>query len=286
MADTPSPSLASPQSSATQSTAQPSAAPAQSGAEQSQQTGAAAGEVDNPPQDSFLGHLLELRGCVVRSVVALLVLMFAAFPFAGDVYVWLSAPLTDELANQGQQLVAIGVLSPFIIQIMVSFLLALWAGMPYLLFEMWRFVAPGLYRNEKHLILPIIVSSVLLFSAGMAFAYFLVFKVVFKFIAAMTPDGVSWTPDIAEFLSFMIKIFIGFGVAFETPIVVYLLLRTGAVSIGTMRRARPYVIVGSFVVAAIITPPDILSQLLLAIPCWLLYELGMLLAPKPKPAPQ
>lgn len=241
---------------------------------------------DEIQHDSFLGHLVELRGCLLRAVAALVVLMFTAFPFANTVYQWLAAPIISELAKDGQQLIAIGVLSPFIIQISISFLLALWVGLPYVLFELWRFVAPGLYQNEKRLILPILISSFILFTAGMAFAYFLVFKVVFGFIATMAPDDVAWTPDIAEYLSFLVKVFVGFGLAFETPIVVFILLRTGVVSIEAMRRARPYVIVGAFIVAAIVTPPDVISQLMLAIPCWLLYELGMLLSPKPKPKPQ
>lgn len=233
-------------------------------------------------EDSFLGHLIDLRGCLLRSITALVVLMFAAFPFANDVYQWLAAPISEQLAKDGHQLIAIGVLSPFIIQISISFLLALWVGLPYVLFELWRFVAPGLYQNEKLLILPILISSVLLFTAGMGFAYFLVFKVVFGFIASMAPEGVDWTPDIAEYLSFLVKVFVGFGLAFETPVVVYILLRTGVVSIEAMKNARPYVIVGAFVVAAVITPPDVISQIMLAVPCWLLYELGMLLTPKPK----
>lgn len=236
-------------------------------------------------EEGLLSHLLELRGCLMRILVALLLLMFGVFPFAGTLYSYLAAPLLEELARATQQteLVAIGVLSPFMIQITTAFFFAFWAGLPYVLYEVWRFVAPGLYQHEKRLILPLIVSSTLLFSAGMAFAYFLVFKVVFAFIATMTPDGVSWTPDISEYFGFMIKIFLGFGLAFETPVVVYLLARTGIVSVAAMRRARPYVIVGAFIVAAIVTPPDVISQFMLAIPCWLLFEAGLLLAPKTPP---
>lgn len=243
---------------------------------------------ENENSEGLLSHLLELRGCLMRIVIALLILMFGIFPFSGTLYSWLAEPMINELsaATQGgsgdNKLVAIGVLSPFVIQITTSFFFAFWAGLPYVLYEVWKFVAPGLYRHEKRLILPLVVSSTLLFSLGMAFAYFLVFKVVFAFIAAMTPDGVSWTPDISEYFGFMIKIFLGFGLAFETPVAVYLLARTGVVDIETMRRARPYVIVGAFILAAIVTPPDVISQFMLAIPCWLLYELGLLLAPKQK----
>ncbi|MCH9705467.1 MAG: twin-arginine translocase subunit TatC [Proteobacteria bacterium] len=234
--------------------------------------------------EGLFSHLIELRNCLMRIVIALLLLMFSIFPFSGKLYSLLAQPMIDELAATAQksELVAIGVLSPFIIQITTSFFFAFWIGLPYVLFEVWRFVAPGLYKHEKRLVLPLIVSSSLLFSLGMAFAYFLVFKVVFSFIAQMTPEGVNWTPDISEYFSFMIKIFLGFGLAFETPVVVYLLARCGIADVHSMRRARPYVIVGAFVLAAIITPPDVISQFMLAIPCWLLFEIGLLLAPKPQ----
>lgn len=239
---------------------------------------------DSGAGEGLLSHLVELRGCLVRAVLALLLLMFAIFPFAGRLYSWLAQPLIDELAAAagGGQLIAIGVLSPFVIQITTAFFFAVWIGLPYILYEMWRFVAPGLYQSEKRLVLPLIVSGTVLFSLGMVFSYFLVFKVVFAFVAAMTPAGVDWTPDIGEYFSFMVKIFLGFGLAFETPVVVFMLARTGIVEVAAMRRARPYVIVGAFVVAAIVTPPDIISQFMLAIPCWLLYEIGLLFAPSGK----
>ena len=159
-----------------------------------------------------------------------------------------------------------------------AFLIAL----PYVLYEVWRFIAPGLYAHEKKLVLPLIASSTVLFFIGMAFAYFLVFQTVFGFITAISPEGVNWTPDIAEYFSFAITLFIAFGVAFEIPVVVYLLVHAGVTEVETLKKARPYIIVGAFVVAAIFTPPDVISQLMLAIPCWLLFELGLLLAPKKK----
>ena len=229
-------------------------------------------------EGGFLSHLVELRGCLLRIIVVLLVLVFAFFPFAGDLYSLLALPLMQELASG--QLISIGVIDPFIIQITTAFFFALWLGLPYLLYEIWRFVAPGLYQEEKKLLLPVIISGTLLFSLGVLFSYFLVFKVVFAFIAGITPESVQWTPDVRAYFGFIIKVFIGFGLAFETPVVVYILLRMGFVELETMKRARPYVIVGAFVVAAIVTPPDVISQIMLAIPCWLLYELGMLLAPK------
>ena len=237
---------------------------------------------DELAHDSLIGHLIELRGCLVRSVIALLALIVAILPFAGKLYNWLAQPLLAELTDG--ELISISILGPFTVQLTVAFFFALWIALPYLMYEMWRFVAPGLYKNEKRLILPILVSGFALFSLGVLFAYFLVFKVVFGFIASIAPSEVKWTPDIAEYFSFMIKIFLGFGLAFETPVIVFILIRTGIVEWETMRRARPYVIVGAFVAAAILTPPDVISQLLLAIPCCLLYEFGLWLAPKPKKA--
>lgn len=241
---------------------------------------ASADKNDNVASDGFLSHLIELRGTLLRSISALFILFLCILPFSGHLYTVLAAPLISELAGSNSELIAIGVITPFIIHITTSFFFALWIGLPYIFYEVWKFVAPGLYKNEKQLVLPILVSTTLLFSIGIFFSYFLVFKVVFSFIATVTPDGVKWSPDVLEYFSFIVKVFIGFGLAFETPIVVYMLIRLGIVSIEAMRRARPYVIVGAFAVAAIITPPDVISQLLLAIPCCLLYELGLLIAPK------
>ncbi|MDM5146853.1 twin-arginine translocase subunit TatC [Candidatus Persebacteraceae bacterium Df01] len=231
-------------------------------------------------KDGLLSHLIDLRSCLLRCIFAVLALMVVLFPIAGYIYTTLSAPLLTALPSQ--EMVAIGVLTPFTVRIVTAALAAILVALPYLWYEIWKFVAPGLYIHEKKLVLPLIVSSTLLFYIGMAFAYLMVFKVVFNFIASMGFDGVVWMPDIENFFSFAITLFIAFGVAFETPVVVYLLVRTGLVEIDTLRRGRRYFIVGAFVVAAIFTPPDIISQLLLAIPCWLLFELGLLLAPKKK----
>lgn len=230
-------------------------------------------------KDSLISHLLELRSCLVRALVALLAAVFLIFPFSDYLFTWLALPLLQELAGDGE-LLSISVLGPFVVRLTTSFFAAFWLTLPYLLYQAWRFVAPGLYQNEKSLLLPLLVSSTLLFSLGMAFAYFFVFKAVFGFIAAVAPESVNWTPDIAEYFSFLVKIFLGFGLAFETPVAVFILVRSGVVELETMRQARPWVIVGAFVVAAVITPPDVISQFMLAIPCWLLYEVGLLLAPK------
>ena len=232
-------------------------------------------------KDGFLSHLTELRSCLLRSVCAVFGIFIVLVPFAKNLYSILAAPLLEKLP-QGGDLIAIGVLSPFIVPMIICFFTAFLIALPYVLYEVWRFIAPGLYAHEKKLVLPLIASSTILFFIGMAFAYFLVFQTVFGFISAISPEGVRWTPDIAEYFSFTITLFIAFGVAFEIPVVVYLLIHTGVTEIETLKKARPYIIVGAFVVAAIFTPPDVISQLMLAIPCWLLFELGLLLAPKKK----
>ncbi len=244
--------------------------------------------IDDLPKDGLLSHLVELRGGLLRALGAMAVLTilfltpFTGAPLAGEVYSLLAKPLSEILSANDGQLIAVGVVAPFTVQITTALLAALVLSMPYLWYEIWRFVAPGLYKNEQRLALPLIVSGTALFYLGMLFAYFMVFRVVFGFIAAVAPPGMVWTPDIQEFFSFAVSIFIAFGVAFETPVAVYLLVKTGVVEAETLRQGRRYVIVGAFVIAAVFTPPDVVSQLLLAIPCWLLFELGLLLAPKTK----
>ena len=236
-------------------------------------------EEENLREESLISHLVDLRQSIMRSLLALLIVLIALLPFADRLFSWLAMPLLEELTGSSE-LIAVGVLSPFIIQITTSFFFALWITLPYLLYNLWRFIAPGLYQNERQLLLPLIVSSTLLFSAGMVFCYFFVFQLLFGFIAKVTPAAVTWTPDISDYFSVIVKMSIGFGLAFETPVAVFILVRSGVVALDTMKKARPYVIVGAFVVAAVITPPDIISQILLAIPCWLLYEVGLLFAPK------
>lgn len=248
---------------------------------------------DDWAKDGLLGHLAELRSTLLRCAGVLCTLIFAMLipfngaPFAGVLFEKMALPLARTLANDtlpggGGGLISTGVLDPFLVQITTAALAAFLIALPYLLFEAWRFVAPGLYKHEKNLVLPLVFSSTMLFYLGMLFAYFLVFRTVFEFIATVAPESVAWTPDILKFFSFAITIFIAFGVAFETPVAVYLLVRSGLVEADTLRRGRRYVIVGAFVIAAIFTPPDIISQLLLAIPCWLLFELGLLFAPRKK----
>ena len=237
--------------------------------------------VSKPAAEGFIGHLVELRTRLLRSLSAVLIVFLAAIPFAGEIYEILAAPLLAKLPESGS-LIAVGAVSPFFVPMKAAFFLAACVAMPYVLHEIWRFVAPGLYKNEKILALPLLFSSAMLFYTGVAFAYFLVFHVVFGFIASIAPDAVSWTPDINELFGFMLALFFAFGLAFEVPVAVFILARAGVVELEDLKKARPYVIVGAFVVAAIFTPPDVISQLLLAIPCCLLYEIGLLVAPKRK----
>ena len=228
-------------------------------------------------QETFISHLVELRQRLVRALLAVAVVVLALLPWSRDIYAVLAQPLLDSLPKGGQ-MIATDVVGPFLVPLKVTLLAGLVVALPYVLYEVWAFVAPGLYAHEKKLVLPLVVASFLLFLLGMAFAYFLVFPVVFKFMAAVAPEGVAWMTDIDKYFSFVLTTFIAFGVTFEVPVVVIVLARVGVVSVQTLKQARPYVVVGAFVVAAIFTPPDILSQFLLAIPLCLLYELGVFLA--------
>lgn len=239
-------------------------------------------------QDSFITHLIELRDRLLRAVVAVILIFIALFPWANDLYTLLAQPLIAKLP-QGSQMIATGVVSTFLIPVKVTMMTAFLIALPFVLYQMWSFIAPGLYQHERKLALPLLVASVFLFFTGMAFAYFLVFPVVFGFLAGATPEGVNFAPDISAYLDFVMTLFIAFGVTFEVPVVVILLVITNMVSVEKLREVRPYVIVGAFVLGAIFTPPDIISQFMLAIPLWLLYELGIVLASllrKVKPAEQ
>ncbi len=240
-----------------------------------------------PREESLMGHLLELRSRLLKGVVAVIVVFVALIPFANELYARLTAPLLATLPP-GTELVAIEVASPFFIPIKVAFFVAVLFSMPVLIYQAWAFVAPGLYEKEKRLARPLLVAAIALFYVGCAFAYFLVLPTVFTFLAGTTPDGVAWTPDISEVLDFLLVIFLAFGLSFEMPVAVVVLVLLKVVTPAQLREARGYVIVGVFVLAAIITPPDVVSQILLAVPMWLLYELGILagvvLVRKPKAA--
>jgi sec-independent protein translocase protein TatC len=227
--------------------------------------------------ESFLSHLFELRDRLLRAVIALVVVFLCLFPFAKEIYAFLAQPMLAQLPP-GVQMVALEVTSPFFIPVKVTFLAALVIALPFVLYQVWAFVAPGLYAHEKKLVGPLVVASTVLFLCGMAFAYYLVFPLVFGVMKEFTPDGVSWMPDIAAYFNFVVNLFIAFGITFEVPIAVVLLVKVGIVSVAKLREVRPYVIVGAFIIAAVVTPPDVLSQLLLAVPLCLLYEAGIIVA--------
>ena len=227
--------------------------------------------------ETFISHLIELRDRLLRSVIAWLILFVCLFPFANDLYSLLAQPMLAKLPKGGQ-MIATEVVTPFFVPIKVAMMTAFLGALPVILYQLWAFIAPGLYSHEKKFILPMVVASLLLFACGMAFAYFLVFPVVFGFIVGIAPVGVAVMTDINKYLDFVITMFLAFGITFEVPIVVIALAYTGMVEIHQLREARPYVIVGAFVIGAIFTPPDVVSQIMLAVPLWLLYELGVIVA--------
>jgi sec-independent protein translocase protein TatC len=228
-------------------------------------------------QQPLLAHLVELRNRLVRIAIVLLVALLAMVPWAGDVYHLFAKPLLDVLP-QNSSMIATEVTAPFFVPLKVTMLVAFVATLPHTLYQIWAFIAPGLYNHEKKLIVPLIVSSVLLFMIGMAFAYFAVFPVVFGFMSAHTPEGVAMMTDIDKYLSFALGMFVAFGITFEVPVIVVVLNRMGVVKLKQLREGRSYVIVGAFVVAAVVTPPDVLSQVMMAVPLWLLYEVGIVMS--------
>ncbi|MGQ3089462.1 MAG: twin-arginine translocase subunit TatC [Methylophilus sp.] len=227
------------------------------------------------PTENFITHLVELRNRLLRAVAGLLLIFVGLFPFADKLYSLLAAPLLAKLP-QGAQMIATAVTTPFFVPMKVTMLAAFLLALPWILYQCWAFVAPGLYTHEKRMLLPLLVASLILFFIGMAFAYFAVFPVVFGFLVGSAPQGVAVMTDIAEYLDFVIGMFLAFGFAFEVPVAVVLMALMGWVTLAQLKEARAYVIVGAFVLGAIFTPPDIVSQFMLAIPLWILYEAGLL----------
>ena len=239
-------------------------------------------------QETFLSHLFELRDRLIKSVAALLVVFLGLVYWAPDIFHLFSKPLLDALPNGGRMIVT-DVTGSFFVPMKVTMLVAFLGALPVIMYQLWAFIAPGLYNHERKLILPIVTSSYILFVTGMAFAYFLVFPTVFQFMAHYNaPLGADMATDIDKYLSFAMTTFLAFGLTFEVPVVVVVLVKLGMVRIKKIKEIRPYIIVGAFVIAAVVTPPDVLSQLLLAVPLCLLYELGILVArfyePKLDPA--
>ncbi len=231
------------------------------------------------PQDTFISHLVELRTRLLRAAMAVLAIFVVLFIYPGPsaIYDVLAQPMLASLP-QGTRMIATGVITPFMVPVKVTLLAAFVLALPVVLYQAWAFVAPGLYKHEQRLALPLIASSTLLFLLGMAFCYFVVFRTVFHFIANFAPQSITPAPDIEAYLGFVMTMFLAFGITFEVPIAVILLVKTGMVSVKKLRAARGYVIVGAFVIAAVVTPPDVVSQFMLALPLCLLFELGVLVA--------
>ena len=219
-------------------------------------------------------HLVELRSALLRSVIAIVIFFLMLFPFANEIYTFIAAPIVQ--AIPGSNLIAIGVISPFLTPLKMSLILAVYIAMPYLLYQIWIFAAPALYRHEKKLILPLVVSSALLFYTGLLFSFYIVFPVIFNFLSTVGPSSVDFAPDIQYYLDFILKVSFAFGVAFEVPIATILLIMFGVTSAEKLKKNRAYIIIGSFVLGMILTPPDIISQFLIAIPMWLLFEAGLI----------
>ncbi len=233
--------------------------------------------MSNPeqPGNSLIGHLVELRSRLLHVVIAILVVFLSSAYFANDLYEWLSKPLTSVLP-QGTTMIAKDVTAPFLAPFKLTFMLSIFAAIPFILHQLWSFVAPGLYKHEKRLVMPLLISSTLLFYGGIAFCYFVVFPLIFKFFSSVGPAIVAYTPDISSYLDFVLTLFFAFGVAFEIPVVILLLCWAGVTTADDLRKKRPFVVVGAFVVGMFLTPPDVISQTLLALPMWGLFEVGLL----------
>ncbi len=224
---------------------------------------------------SLLSHLVELRDRVVRMVVAVLVIFLCLFYWANDIYIYLAEPLTRHLP-EGSNMIAIDVASPFLTPFKLVLMLSVFLAMPVILYQIWAFIAPGLYANEKRLAGPLLISSILLFYAGVAFAYFIVFPLVFGFFTSIGPEMVAISTDIGRYLDFVLALFFGFGLAFEVPIATIILVAIGFTTPKKLAEKRPYVIVGAFILGMLLTPPDVISQVLLALPVWILFEAGLI----------
>jgi sec-independent protein translocase protein TatC len=242
---------------------------------------------DNNVSETFISHLIELRDRLLKSIRAFLAIFVCLLPWSNAIYDLLASPMMATLPA-GAHMIATGVVTPFFTPLKFTAMVAFVIALPAVLYQAWAFVAPGLYSHERRFALPLVLGSTLLFLLGIAFCYFFVFRMAFRFIAEFAPKSVVVAPDIEQYLSFVMSMFLAFGVTFEVPVVVILLVKTGLVSVARLREVRPYVIVGAFVIAAIVTPPDVVSQIMLAVPICLLYEVGLLIARliSPRPEPQ
>lgn len=235
------------------------------------------GEPEKLAEGTLISHLLELRERLLRSTIAVIIAFLPLAYFSNQLFTLVAQPLIDRLP-EGTSLIATNVAAPFMAPLKLSLIAAVFVAMPYVLYQVWAFVAPGLYRHERRFALPLFLSSVVLFYVGVAFAYFIVFPLMFAFLTSTTPVGVKMMTDISSYLDFVLLLFFAFGVAFEVPVAVVLLAATGLVKIDALRRQRGYVLIGIFVIAAILTPPDAVSQCFMAVPMYLLYEAGIVFA--------
>lgn len=229
-------------------------------------------DIDTP--QPLVAHLTELRDRLLRAVLAILVAFICLFPFANEIYAFVAEPL-QSLLPEGSSMIATEVASPFLTPFKLTLVLAIFVAIPYVLFQVWAFVAPGMYKQEKRIAFPLLASSVLLFYSGAAFAYYVVFPLIFAFFTSIGPSGVTVMTDINRYLDFVLKLFFAFGVAFEIPIAAVILIWSGVTTPDNLAKKRPYIVIGCFVIGMLMTPPDIISQSLLAIPMWLLFELGI-----------
>ena len=227
-------------------------------------------------EGTLLSHLVELRSRLFRAFGAVFIVFLALLPFSKKIFNYIAAPIVSVVPNG--ELIALSPVSPLTATIALTFYLALFIAMPVILYQIWAFVAPGLYRKEKRFAFPLLATSIVLFFAGMAFAYFIVFPLIFGFVSTFTPDSVNYQPDMTEYVSFVMMVVLVFGFAFETPIAVVLLVMTGITTTEKLGKARPYIFLGAFVVGMLLTPPDVISQTMLAVPIYLLFELGILMS--------
>ena len=231
----------------------------------------------DPTEQTFVSHLVELRTRLMRTIICVLAVLIVLMPLSNQLYIWLSKPMMEKMAAIGAQMIATEVASPFLAPFKLTCFVAVMLSVPYIFYQIWAFVAPGLYRHEKRLAFPLLLSSIILFYLGGLFAYYAVFPLIFGFLTAAAPEGVQVMTDISNYLDFVIVMFFAFGVAFEVPVATFLVVRTGISTRQDLTRLRPYIIIGAFVLAAILTPPDPVSQTMMAIPILVLYELGLIM---------
>lgn len=232
---------------------------------------------DNDREQTLISHLVELRTRLVHSLLCLAIVALILLPFAAQLYTLVAAPLIERLPA-GSQMIATEVAAPFLAPFKLALFLALFISMPFLIYQAWAFVAPGLYRHERRVALPLLAAAIVLFYAGVAFAYFIVLPLLFNFFIGIAPAGIAVMTDISRYLDFVLKMLFAFGLAFEVPVITLACLWAGVTSVAALQRKRPYIIIGAFLIGALLTPPDMISQLLLALPMWLLFEAGLVLA--------